>query len=60
MDASFHNTLGELLAGGAVWWTFAALVDALPPPRPKERWYGFAYRAAHIVAANFSRVRKGK
>ena len=44
----------------AVYFAFGSIVDSLPEPLPLERWYGFLYKVAHALAANWSKTRNGK
>ena len=44
----------------AVYYAFGVVADSLPEPLPLERWYGFLYKVAHALAANWSKTRNGK
>ena len=43
-----------------VFYAFGVVADSLPEPLPLERWYGFLYKVAHALAANWSKTRNGK
>ena len=44
----------------AALYAFGIVADSLPEPLPLERWYGFLYKVAHALAANWSKARNSK
>jgi hypothetical protein len=47
----------KLAEGAAIWWFVSAAIDTMPEPQEGERWYSWAYRFLHAVAANISKAR---
>lgn len=49
----------ELATVWATLGVYNVILEALPTPRPEERWYQFLWKVLHGIGLNVSKLRNG-